>query len=284
MGLLPRHGYREDRDAGHRPLRPVADRAVGQRADVEPEDRVHLRVFEDARPDHLGGAAVLAVGSAVLGGLEQELDRSRQRCAPRREHLRDAHEDRRVCVVPARVHDVDLPPVVGRPRPGSERDLGQLLHGQGVHVGPQGDDRRGGTAAEDSDDAGVSDAGPHLQAKRPQVRGHDPRRAQLAVAELGVLVDVAPPGDDLRLDLCRERGDVRGHGRAAVRRRGDRRRRAEREKRPQREGQLRGACASFVSFVFVHLSALPSPRAPARRCAGATRTSSAPMSRDLFSA
>ena len=64
-------------------------------------------------------------------------------------------------------------------------------------------------AAQHADHAGVRDVLLHLDAERAQVVGDELRRAHLAVAELGVLVDVAAPGDHARLDARRGRIDAR---------------------------------------------------------------------------
>ena len=72
--------------------------------------------------------------------------------------------------------------------------------GQRVHVGAQRHHGAGLAALEDAHDAGHGDLLAHLvQAQRAQVLRDEPRGAHLAVAELGMLVQVAPPGDDLRL-------------------------------------------------------------------------------------
>ena len=48
------------------------------------------------------------------------------------------------------------------------------------------------------DDAGVSHARFHVVAQAAQLVGDDLRGARLAVAELRMLMEIAPPGDDLR--------------------------------------------------------------------------------------
>ena len=59
-----------------------------------------------------------------------------------------------------------------------------------------------------ADDAGLRDACPHLQPQRAQVLGDLLGRAHLAIAQLGVLVEVAPPRDQLRLERRRARVDA----------------------------------------------------------------------------
>jgi hypothetical protein len=104
-----------------------------------------------------------------------------------------------------------------------ERQVPLLAHRQRVHVGAQRHHGPGLPPAQDADDARVRDAGLHLEAERPELLRHPLRGAELAVAELRVLVDVASPGDDLRLDGPRRRcergiGDFGAGGRGGERR------------------------------------------------------------------
>ena len=61
-------------------------------------------------------------------------------------------------------------------------------------------------AFEHADDARPADARAHLDAELAQVIGDECRGARLLAGELGVLVDVTPPGDDLVVH--RERATV----------------------------------------------------------------------------
>ena len=124
-----------------------------------------------------------------------------------RQHFGHAHQDRDVVVVAAGVHHADLLAVVRRLRRRLERQVDLLGDRQRVHVGAQRHDLSGLAALEDADDAGLRDAGLHLEPERPKVLGDDLRRSDLAVAELGVLVDVAAPGDHFRHDGLYSRVD-----------------------------------------------------------------------------
>jgi hypothetical protein len=94
-------------------------------------------------------------------------------------------------------------------------------HRQGIHVGAQRDHRAGQGAFQQADHAGVRHFRvDFIQAELAQVRRDDGRGARLAVAELGMLVEIAPPGDDLRLDLVRcgiDPGGRRTGGRVVLR-------------------------------------------------------------------
>ena len=68
-------------------------------------------------------------------------------------------------VVPARVHDTHLAAVVLGADLRRERQPGLFDHGQGVHVGAEGDHRAGLAALEDADDAGLADARPDVEAE-----------------------------------------------------------------------------------------------------------------------
>ena len=52
-----------------------------------------------------------------------------------------------------------------------------------------------------ADDAGLRDAGLYLQAKFLEMLGYESSCARFLLAKLGMLVDVAAPGDQLLLDL-----------------------------------------------------------------------------------
>ncbi len=130
------------------------------------------------------------------------------------EHARHAHQDRDVGVVAAGVHDADGLAVPGRLHLRGERHVGAFGHRQAVHVGTQRHHRSRLRALEQADDAGDRDLGPDLvEAELAQMRGDDAGGAELAVAEFGVGVQVAPPGDHVGLDAgCRLRRSRRRGG------------------------------------------------------------------------
>jgi hypothetical protein len=161
--------------------------------------------------DHQLGAAFLARRRHLLGRLEDELHGAAQALAQAGEDARHAHQHGDVGVVAAGMHDADVLAVPDRADLGGEGHVGALLHRQAVHVGTQGDHRAREAAVEHADDAGDRHLGPHLvEAERAQVRRDDAGGAELAVAELGVGVEVAPPGEDLRLQGGRLLVDGRG--------------------------------------------------------------------------
>ena len=157
--------------------------------------------LERALLDHELRAAFLALRRHLLGGLEDELHRPRELRAQPGEDRRHGHQDRDVRVVAAGVHDADRFAVPGRALLRCERQVCLLLDRKGVHVGAQRDDRAGQGTAQQADDTGHADFGTHLvEPEGAQMRSDDSRGPELAVAELGVGMDVAPPRDQLRLD------------------------------------------------------------------------------------
>jgi hypothetical protein len=110
-------------------------------------------------------------------------------------------------VVPAGVHDIDLAAEKFHLGLGGEGKARRLLHRQRVHVGPQRHDRAGLGALEQADDAGVGDAGLHFKAEAGEVGSDERGRARLLLAQLWMLVDVAPPGDQLAFDCRRTLSD-----------------------------------------------------------------------------
>ena len=103
--------------------------------------------------------------------------------------------------MPTGVHHADILAVVGRSDLGGERHVDFFGHREGVHVGPQGDDRPGLPAFQHSHDAGMRHARAHLQTERTQVVCDELRGSRLAIGELGVFVNVPAPGNDFRLHL-----------------------------------------------------------------------------------
>ncbi len=107
-------------------------------------------------------------------------------------------------VVAAGMHHADLLAV---PFGAHLRGKGQvhlLGHRQRVHVGAQRHHLAGQRALQQPDHAGVGHAGQHfIETQFAQVFGDDAGGAELAVAEFGVGVKIAPPGDDLLFERWR---------------------------------------------------------------------------------
>jgi hypothetical protein len=187
----------------------IADRAGVERAEhVQAEHGLGLEVAEDALLEHFLGAAFLAVRRTFLGGLEHEQDLARQLGLHRRQRLGHAHQDRGMRVVAAGVHHADGLAAEGRRGLRRERQIAAFGHRQRVHVGAQRDARAGLAALEHRDHAGGGDAGLHLEAELAEVLRDQLRRANLAVAQFGMLVDVATPGQHLGLQALRLRVDL----------------------------------------------------------------------------
>jgi hypothetical protein len=129
-----------------------------------------------------------------------------------------------VGIVAAGMHHAHGFAAEGRGRLGSERQVAAFGHRQRVHVGAQRDARAGLAATQHRGDAGGGDAGAHVvESQCAQMLRDQFRRADFAVAEFRMLVDVAPP----RLDLAVHLGGQRFHLRIG----GERGARQEREQR-----------------------------------------------------
>ena len=100
----------------------------------------------------------------------------------------------------AGVHEIDFLAVVHAFGGGGERQAGGFLYRQRVHVGSQRDAAAGPGAFEDADNAGAGDAGADFEAERAEMLGDERRGAGFLVAELGMLVKVAAPGDEFGFD------------------------------------------------------------------------------------
>ena len=138
---------------------------------------------------------------AFLGGLEDELDGAGQVGPHLAEHLGRAHEHGHVGVVAAGVHHAHGLAQVGGFHLGGEGQVVGFGEGQAVHIGAQGHHGAGLAAAQNAHHAGAAHASLHLQAQLAQVGGDEGGGAGFLVAELGVLVDVAPPGNHFGLFL-----------------------------------------------------------------------------------
>ena len=191
--------------AGQGSAGPVGDLARPARHDVKAEDGLgpgrgeHPFLHHELRTPALARGGREQAG-ALLGRLEEELHGAGQPVLEACEHLGRRHEHRRVRVVAAGVHHVDLLAQVGGLGPGGEGQTLGLLDGQGVHVGAQGD---GGTrhgAAQHGHHTGPGDAGAHLEAQRVQMRRDQACGADLLIAQLRMLVDVPAPADQLVLE------------------------------------------------------------------------------------
>ena len=173
--------------------------------------RFRSRNIEESLVEHERRAAAFAFGHAFLGGLEHEQDLAGQAIPHFHQDFRRAHQDCRVAVVTAGVHDADgsSPELAGRRRP--ERHIGFFRDRQGVHVGPQQDRGAGQLSFDHGDDAGMRHPRPRLEAERTQILGDFRGGAHLAIREFGIAVKIPPPFDDFRLD-GRRRGIELGRG------------------------------------------------------------------------
>ncbi len=127
---------------------------------------------------HERRAAALAFRHAFLRRLEHEQHPAGQPVAELDQHFGDAHQDRRVGVVTAGVHDADGAAAKFSGHRRAKRQVGLLRDRQRVHVGAQQDRRPGQRPLDDGDDAGVRDAGAHVETQRPQVVGDLPRTCE----------------------------------------------------------------------------------------------------------
>ena len=160
--------------------------------------------LEDAGLEHLGRAADFPGRSTLLGRLEHEQHVAAQRSLRLGQRLGHTHENGRVRVVPAGVHDADFFASVARLRHRLERHVGAFGDRQRVHVGAQCDGGPGFAGAQQCHDAGFRDAGLHFETELLQMFGDDPGGAHFAVGKFRVLMKIPSPADDLavhRLDF-----------------------------------------------------------------------------------
>ena len=159
---------------------------------MQAEDCRGARVVEHSVLHHRRRAA-----NPFFGRLEDELDRSRDFRLHPRKHFGDSHENCDVVVMSAGVHHADVHALPHRAHLALEGKVDLLGHRQRVHVGAERDNRPRLAAAQYADNTGPADLRFHLEAKGTQMVGNQGRRSNLIEAEFGMLVDIAPPGDDL---------------------------------------------------------------------------------------
>ena len=167
---------------------------------MQAEDRIGFRVLQCAVLDHQRRAAFFSGRRAFLGRLENEFDGAGQLVAHARQHFRHAHQDGHVGIVTARMHHADLLADVFGFHRGLERHVHFLDDRQRIHVGAQRNDPSRLAALEQSDHAGVCYTGLYFHAELAQMRRNQLAGANFAVRQLGMLMNVAPPCDDLGFD------------------------------------------------------------------------------------
>ena len=184
---------------GHERPGAVADLA-GRRAGrhVQAEDRVGPRIVEHALLDHHARAPPSSpAGAPSSAGWKMNFTVPGRSLAHAGQHLGHAQQDRGVGVVAAGVHHADLLAVVGRrPSSANGRSTSSVtgsasMSARSATTGPGLPPLRMPTTPV------CATPVPHLEAERLQVLGRPGRRADLAVAELRMGVDVASPLDHL---------------------------------------------------------------------------------------
>ena len=161
----------------------AGDAAAGRhRPHVQAEDARYRRVLQGAFVAHAP-----ATGAALLGRLEEQLDRTPQLRFPRLEQSGGAQQHGGMAVVAAGMHDpVDL---------AGEVQAATLLDGQGVHVGAQSD---AGPVPlpQHRQDAGLGDGRPVTDAQLVERLADQAAGLVFLVHQLRAAVDAAPKVHD----------------------------------------------------------------------------------------
>ena len=144
-------------------------------------------------------AQLLAMLAGFLGGLTDKHQRSMPCVFAVRHDGGSPNERRHVNVVPTSVLHARVLRFI--------RNVNRFLNRQRVDIRAQRNHRTRLAALEQRHHAGDADARLHLQPKLAQMVGDEPRGAGLLLAELGMLMDVAPPSDQLVFDRARALAD-----------------------------------------------------------------------------
>ncbi|MNT18624.1 hypothetical protein D3C72_1538390 [compost metagenome] len=199
---------------GHQ--RPPAHRDLPRRhagKHVQPEYRLRLELGKQPFLEHQRRPALLRRRRPLLGGLEDQHHLARQVGLHLHQRIGHPQQRGRVRVVAAGVHHPHRLAAVGAGRLGGKRQPGLLGHRQRVHVRAQRDPRTRLAALDDRHHPVVGNPGFRLQPQGPQLLGHLGRGALLAIGQLRVLVEVAPPVDHLGLQAGRRRRHFGAFGR-----------------------------------------------------------------------
>ena len=115
------------------------------------------------------------------------------------QHVGHAEQRGGVNVMPAGMHQAGL-----GARPGQIR---AFLNRQRVHIGANGQHRAGPAAIDDTDHAGLGDAGLMRNAHAGQLVGHHARGAYFLERQFRMRVQIAAHGDQVLFDLPGDPGD-----------------------------------------------------------------------------
>ena len=178
----------------------VSGRDVGE--DVQAEDGLDLRVLPARLPSTISSAPAgrSFAGAPSSAGWKMNFTVPGSRSWTRVRMRGGRQQDGHVRVVPAGVHHADvLPVVLGRGLAG-ERHVDLLANRQPVHVGAQRDHRAWPAALQNGDDAGAGDGRLRFESEGLEAIGDVLRGLQLAVGELGPLVEIPAPLQQFGLD------------------------------------------------------------------------------------
>ena len=153
---------------------------------MQAEDRIRCDVIEHTFFQHKLCTAVLTFRRTFLGGLEDEHDRTGQFITHCRQHPGCAQQHGHVGVVAAGVHYAHVLAVVLGGYFRGKGQAGFLGDRQGIHIRAQRHHRSGLSAFQNSDDAGMGNAGLHVDIHGPEGFGNLLCSLVLAVGELRV--------------------------------------------------------------------------------------------------
>ena len=113
-------------------------------------------------------------------------------------------------IVATRVHDANVLTTHLRTHARPKGKVGLLGHRERIHVGTKCNDRSWSTAAQKADDTMSADTGSHVDPKTAQMGGDHLSSAGLLEGELGMLMNVATPANDLWINDRRVSSDLPG--------------------------------------------------------------------------
>ena len=157
-------------------------------------------IIERALGDHALGPAGLANRQAFFGGLKDQDHGARDLVAHAGKDGGSTQQHGDMGVMAAGMHDMHRRALIFAHGLGGEGKAGLFLNRQGIHISAQGDHAAGLATLQHGNNAGHRHLGADLKPQTFQLSGDQGSRANLAIAQFGVFMKIAPPDHDLGLD------------------------------------------------------------------------------------
>ena len=190
-----------------RPGRPANFPGILYCTDMQGKSSVNFWVFQCSLSHHQLRSTAFPLWRTFLGWLEQELDGPGHFFLHLRENFGYTQQHGNVRIVATGMHHGHFFAVVFTDCHGFERQIIALRYRQSVHIRPKQHNGAGFTAFQNADDSGMGYTSLHLHAQRLEVVGHDLCGTKFPVGQFRILVEIAPPCDNLPRQVIAQAAD-----------------------------------------------------------------------------